>query len=147
MGDFAQALGFVVAALNALAGLYGAWRWWRVDPDRAFWVLLRLAQAATAVYAIAAGVLYLTGERPADGLYWLYVLLPIPVSFVAEQLRAVSAQTVLDARGLDDAQAVGALPDAEQRSIVRAILRRETGVMALACLVVCFLILRALGTA
>ena len=147
MGDFAQALGICVAALNAVAGVYGAWRWWRVEPDRAFWALLRAAQAAAAVLALAAGVLYLAGRRPDDGLYWLYVLLPIPVSFFAEQLRAVSAQTVLDARGLESAQAVGALPAADQQSIVRAILRRETGIMALSCLVVCFLVLRALGTA
>lgn len=147
MGEFAQALGIGVAAVNAGAGAYGAWRWWRVDPDRAFWVLLRVAQTAAVAYALAAGALYLGGERPDDGLYWLYVLLPIPVSFVAEQLRAVSAQTVLDARGLEDAQAVGALAEADQRSVVRAILRREMGVMALSCLVVAFLVLRALGTA
>ena len=76
----------------------------------------------------------------------MYALLPVAVSFVAEQLRLVSAQMVLDARDLEDAQAVGALPEAEQRSIVLQIVRREMGVMAAAALVVCFLALRALGT-
>jgi hypothetical protein len=147
MGEFAQALAIAVAAVNAVAAAYGGVRWWLVSPDRAFWPLLRAAQAVAGAFAVAAGVLYLTGERPDDGLYWLYVVLPIPVSFVAEQLRAVSAQTVLDTRGLADADAVGRLPEAEQRSVVVAILRREMGVMALSAVVVAFLALRALGTA
>ena len=37
---------------------------------------------------------------------------------------------MLDARGLADAQAVGALAADEQRSVVLAIVRREIGVMA-----------------
>ena len=88
----------------------------------------------------------MTGFAPADGLFWLYALLPVAVGFVAEQLRLAAAQTVLDARGLEDAQAVGRLDEAGQRSVVRAILRREMGVMALAALVVAFLALRAWGT-
>jgi hypothetical protein len=97
--------------------------------------------------AAAAGIAAALGHRPDDGLFWVYALTPVAVSFVAEQLRIVSAQTVLDARGLPDAQALGSRSEAEQRSVVVAILRRETGVMALAALVVCFLALRALGTA
>jgi hypothetical protein len=88
-----------------------------------------------------------TGFHPADGLFWLYALLPVAVGFVAEQFRAASAQTVLDARDLPDAQAVGRLDEAGQRSVVLAILRRELGVMALAAIVVAFLALRAYGTA
>jgi hypothetical protein len=65
---------------------------------------------------------------------------------VAEQLRLASAQLVLDARELEDAQAVGRLPEDQQRSIVLQIVRRELGVMSAAALVVCFLALRALGT-
>ena len=67
--------------------------------------------------------------------------------FIAEQLRLASASTILDARGIASAQEVGALPAAEQRSIVVAIVRREMGVMALAMAALCFLALRALGTA
>jgi len=65
------------------------------------------------------------------------------VSFVAEQLRIVSADTVLAARGLESAQDMRALADAEQRSIVLAIVRRELGVMTLAALVILGLALRA----
>jgi hypothetical protein len=138
----------IVIAFSALAAsAVGAWRWWTVAASRTFWVLCRATQALAVVQALVAGVLYLTGYEPADGLYWLYALLPVAVSFVGEQLRALSAQTVLDARGLQDAQAVGRLPDEGQRSVVLAIVRREMGVMTLTCVVIAFLALRALGTA
>jgi hypothetical protein len=136
-----------VAVSAGVAGVYGAWRWWTVAPSRAFWILVRASQALCVAQAALAGVLALGGFKPADGLYWLYALLPVAVSFVGEQLRLLSAQTVLDARDLESAQAVGSLPEADQRSVVLAIVRRETGVMALACLVIAFLALRALGTA
>jgi hypothetical protein len=147
MAQIAQLIGLVVAALNALAGIVGAYGWWTVAPSRAFWVLCRAGQAAAIVQALAAGVLAVAGFHPSDGLYWLYALLPVAVSFVAEQLRVLSAQAVLDARDLPDAQAVGTLDEQGQRSVVVAILRREMGTMAAAALVMCFLCLRAAGTA
>ncbi|MEA2278546.1 MAG: hypothetical protein QOC78_3506 [Solirubrobacteraceae bacterium] len=147
MTELPAVVALVVAAVNGAAGLLGAWRWWRVEPSRAFWVLCRAGQVAAAVQAAVAGVLAATGFHPDDGLYWLYALLPLAVSFVAEQLRVTAAQTVLDARGLEDAQAVGTLDDAAQRSVVLAIVRREMGTMAASCLVVAFLALRAAGTA
>jgi hypothetical protein len=147
MHDVAVAAALVAAALNLLAALFGAWRWWTVAPSRAFWVLARAGQAAAIALAAVAGVGAVTGFHPADGLFWLYAVLPVAVGFVAEQFRAASAQTVLDARGLDDAHAVGRLDEAGQRSVVLAILRRELGVMALAAVVVAFLALRAYGTA
>jgi hypothetical protein len=146
MHDVAVAAAVVVAALNAVAGLFGAWRWWTVAPSRAFWVLARTGQAAAIALAVVAGVGAVTGFHPA-GLFWLYALLPVAVGFVAEQFRAASAQTVLDARDLPDAHAVGSLDEAGQRSVVLAILRRELGVMALAAIVVAILALRAYGTA
>ncbi len=147
MSDLAQVAALVVAAFTALAGVLGAWRWWTVAPSRAFWALCRSAQGLCVGYAVLAGVLALTGFRPASSLFWLYALLPLAVSFVGEQLRVLSAQTVLDARGLPDAQAVGDLDADGQRSVVLAIVRREVGVMAVACLVIAFLALRAAGTA
>jgi hypothetical protein len=147
MHDVAAVAALVVAAANAVAGLFGGWRWWTVAPSRAFWVLARTGQATAIALAVVAGVAAVSGFAPADGLFWLYALLPVAVGFVAEQFRAASAQTVLDARGLADAQAVGRLDEAGQRSVVLAILRRELGVMALAAIVVAFLALRAYGTA
>jgi hypothetical protein len=145
--EVAQGLALAVAVVNLAAGLTSAFLWWRVDPRPWAWWLIRAGQAAGAALAAGAGVLVLTGFEPADGLFWLYALLPVAVSFVAEQLRLASAQTILDARGLADAQAVGGLEPVDQRSVVLAIMRREIGVMAVAAMVIAFLALRALGEA
>jgi hypothetical protein len=143
----AEIFPILIAVSGLAAGAVGGWRWWTVAPSRAFWVLCRTTQGLAVAQAVLAGVLFLTGFHPADGLFWLYALLPVAVSFVGEQLRLLSAQTVLEARGLEDAQAVGRLPEEGQRSVVLAIVRREMGVMTLTCLVIAFLALRALGTA
>ena len=147
MGEASAIAGAVVAALFALAGGLGAWRWYRVETSRAFWVLLRVAQAALAGYVVLVGVLVATGRRPDDDLFYVYALLPVGVSFVAEQLRIAAADTVLAARDLPDAQAVGRLDEAGQRSVVTAILRRELGVMAVAALVIAGLLVRAATSA
>ena len=147
MTQVAVAVALFAAAVNGVAAALGAWRWWRVEPSPAFWVLCRTGQAAGVVQAATAGVLALAGFRPTDGLYWLYAVLPVAVAFVAEQLRVLAAQSVLEARDLEDAQAVGRLDEAGQRSVVLAIVRREIGTMALAAGAVAFLALRAAGTA
>jgi hypothetical protein len=145
--EVAHVLALLVAISNGIAGVVSAWLWWRVEPQPFAWALIRVGQATAIVQAVGAGVLAASGLDPDDNLYWLYALLPVAVGFVAEQLRLVSAQAVLDARGLEDAQAVGRLPETDQRSVVLQIVRRELGVMAAAALVTTFLALRALGTA
>ena len=135
------------AALNVLPALLGGWRWYRGESSRAFWLLLRIAQGAAVVFALAVGVLAAAGYSSSESLFYLYALLPLAVAFVAEQLRIASAQTILDQRDLESAQEVGRLPEAEQHAVVAAIVRREQGVMALSALVVVFLLLRAAGTA
>lgn len=133
----------VVGGLCVLVGLWGAWLWWRVSPPGRFMLGVRVAQVACGLQAVFAGVVYVSGEHHGSGLYYLYAVLPVFVGFASEQLRILSAQTVLDARGLEDGTAVGALPEDEQRSVVTAILRRETGIMALGLLVIAFLCWRA----
>ena len=112
-----------------------------------FWVAIRAGQAAAGALAVVAAAGAVSGFTPSDGLFWLYALLPVVVGFVAEQFRVASAQTVLDARGLPHAQAVGKLDAADQREIVATILRREVAVMGVAAVVVAILALRAYGTA
>jgi hypothetical protein len=136
-------LGALVTVLFSMAGLLGAWRWWRGEPSDWFWRLLRSAQVLLVVEAAVGGVLVLGGHRPDDGLHYLYGLLPLAVSFVAEQLRLAAADSVLAARGLVSAQAVGELPEGEQRSVVGAILRRELGALAAGALVAAGLCVRA----
>lgn len=136
-------VGGAMALLFAAAGTLGAWRWWRVQASDAFWRLLRLAQVAMVLEVALGGALLAAGQRPSDDLHYVYGLLPLGVSFVAEQLRVSAAETVLAARGLESAQEMAGLDEAAQRSIVVAILRRELGVMALAALVILGLALRA----
>jgi hypothetical protein len=136
-----------LALLNALPGLLGGWRWYRCEASRAFWLLLRVGQGSAVAFALAIGALAIAGSYSSERLFYLYALLPLAVAFVAEQLRVISAQTILDRRGLADAQAVGELSEAEQRAVVAEIVRRELGVMAISALVVVFLALRAAGTA
>ena len=137
----------VVAALNAIVALLGAWRWYREEASASFWISLRCAQVSALVFALAVGVLALAGRYSNERLFYLYALLPLAIAFVAEQLRLASAQTILDQRDLPDAQAVGELEQIQQREVVSAIVRREMGVMTLSALVVVFLALRAAGTA
>ena len=56
----------------------------------------------------------LIGRKESD-LHLIYGLLPLMVSFLAEQLRIASAQMVLDSRGFEYSAAVGELPETEQR--------------------------------
>jgi hypothetical protein len=135
----------LAAGANAVAALVAGVAWWRWSPGRAAWRLVRAGQVAAGLLAVVAGVLAVAGLRPGNGLFWLYAVLPIAISFIAEQLRLLSAQTVLDQRGLEDAHEVGDLPDDEQRWVVLAIMRREIGVMAVAAAVVVFLALRGLA--
>jgi hypothetical protein len=92
--------------------------------------------------ALQGAVLALMGED-LPPLHLVYGLTPLGVSFIAEQLRVASAQTVLDQRGLESSAAVGRLPRSEQRELVLDIVRREIGVMAASALVVTVLGLRA----
>ena len=135
-------LGVALIAVNLAAGLYGAWGWWRVRPAPGFWPLLRTGQALVVAEALLGGGLVLAG-KDLPPLHLVYGLTPLAVGYFAEQLRLVSAQAVLDQRGLAGRQAVAALPEAEQHGLVRAILRREMGVMAASALVVCLLGVRA----
>ena len=137
-------LGVGMVVSSAVAGLWGAWRWYRVEPSDSFWKLLRVSQAFILIEALQGGVLLLLGRDVAD-LHLLYGTLPVVVSFLGEQLRIAAAETVLDARGVEGAAAVAELPDAEQRSIVLGILRREMGVMTACALVSVALGLRAAG--
>jgi hypothetical protein len=137
--------GIAALAVNALAGCWGALAWWRARPSTLFWRLLRLGQLAVLVEIVAGGIFYLV-HRHAPSLHVLYGVLPLAVSFIAEGLRASSAQLVLDKHGHASAQAVGELPEAEQRAVVMEIVRREMGVMTLSALVIVGLLARAAGT-
>ena len=138
------ALGVALVVVNLAAGLYGAWAWWQWRDAPGFWPLLRAGQLLVAIEAVIGLVLSLSGED-LPPLHLVYGLTPLGVAFLAEQLRIVAAQTELDHRKLEGREAVAALSEAEQRALVRAIVRREIGVMAASALVVALLGVRASG--
>ena len=144
MTAFHIGLGVALIAVNVAAGAWGSWCWWRVREAPGFWPLLRVGQGLVMLQALDGGILLATGHDLPE-LHLIYGLVPLGVSFVAEQLRIVSADTVLAQRDLSGRADVEALPEAEQRGLVRAIMRREMGVMAASALVVTFLALRAAG--
>ncbi len=139
-------VGSALIVLNLAAGIFGAWRWYRVDPSPFFWRLLRVGQAFIVAQVLLGALLLALGRKPDQSLHILYGVLPLVVAFVAEQLRIVSADAVLSSRGYASAHDVGALPEDEQRVVVLSIVRREMGVMALSCFVVVALALRAATT-
>ena len=139
------AVGVALLAVNLAAGLYGAVAWWRwILPPRGFWPLLRAGQAIVVVEALLGGLLVIEG-KDLPRLHLVYGLMPLAVAFFAEQLRAISAQTELDKRGLQGRADVERLSDTDQRLLVESILRREVGVMAISALVVTTLGVRASG--
>jgi hypothetical protein len=137
-------LGTALIAVNAIAAIWGGVQWRRGRTSRAFWPLLRAGQALVAVEALDGGILILAGEA-LPRLHLIYGLVPLAVSFLAEQLRLVAADQVLDNRGLAGRADVEQLSEADQQELVRAILRREMGVMAASAAVVALLGVRAAG--
>jgi hypothetical protein len=139
------AVGVAALVLMAGCGLLGAWCWWRVQSTPWFWRLLRAGQGVVVLEALLGGILQL-GQHKASGIHIIYGLLPLAVSFIAEQFRVSAAETILAERGLSSAQDVGRLPESEQHGIVAAIVSRELGVMTLAALAILGLAIRAATT-
>jgi hypothetical protein len=145
MKDVHLVFGVITIVLTAAAAAWGAWCWWRAHRSAWFWRLMRASQVAVVIQAVLGGVLVLAGHKP-PGLHVLYGVLPLLVSFFAEQLRISAAQMVLDQHGFESAQAVGKLPAEEQQAIVVAVTQRELGFMVLAAIVNLVLLGRAAMT-
>jgi hypothetical protein len=137
-------LGVALIAVNAVAGLYGAWAWWKDRTAPRFWPLLRIGQGLVMVEAVDGAILLVAGHDLPE-LHLIYGLVPLGVSFIAEQLRLAAADTVLGQRGLEGRADVEKLSQTDQRELVRAIVRREMGVMAASAVVVALLGVRAAG--
>ncbi len=134
------AVGIGVIASNLLAGGWGGIAWLRRVPSVGFWYALRVAQAAVVLQIGLGAILLLSGREASSGLHYLYGVLPVIVSLLAEGVRAGAAERELV--GLD----FESLPRERQRLIALEIVRRETGVMAVSALVIFLLALRAAFT-
>ncbi len=133
-------VGVAVLATNLVAGTVGAVAWFRHRPSVAFWYLLRVAQAAVVLQVLLGAVLVISGHESPDDLHYIYGLLPLLVTLLAEGARAGAAERELEGIDFD------ALPEERRRLFALAIVRRETGIMTVSALVVLGLALRAAGT-
>jgi heme A synthase len=133
-------VGCAVILLNLVAGAVGGIAWFRERPSIPFWYLLRAAQAAVFLQVMLGGLLVFTGHKPADNLHYLYGILPLLVSLLAEGARVGAAQREIGEIDFE------ALPADRQQSLALAIVRREMGIMAVSCGVIFFLALRAAST-
>ncbi len=133
-------VGCAVIVLNLAAFAIGGVSWLRDRPSVPFWLLLRAAQVSVFIQVMLGGLLVFTGHEPDDQLHYLYGILPLVVSLLAEGARAGAAE-----RELGDVD-FEALPAAAQQSLALAIVRREMGIMAVSCGVILFLALRAAAT-
>ncbi len=133
-------VGCALIALNLAAFVVGGIAWYRDRTSIRFWYLLRAAQGAVFLQAMLGGLLVFTGHEPADDLHYLYGILPLLVSLIAEAARTGAAERELGDVDLE------ALSAERQQSIALAIVRREMGIMAVSCGVILFLALRAAGT-
>ena len=134
------AVGVCLIALNAAAGLVGGIAWYRSQTSIPFWYLLRAAQVSVFIQALLGGLLVVTNHEPKEGLHYLYGVLPLLVSFIAEGARADAARREVGETDYEN------LPQADQEALALAIVRREMGIMAVSCGVIFFLALRAAST-
>lgn len=151
------ALGLATIVVSLFAAAAGLRDFARDRPAAVFWYLLRGAQVATVLFALFACVVYAAGHRADDSLHYLYVLLPVLASFLAELIRGGAAGQELGDRfdpapegtPLSPAELTARfaeLDPAEQERVGLAIVRRETLTMTIACAVNAFLLWRALAT-
>jgi hypothetical protein len=136
--------GALAIGLNTLAAVIGAVAWIVRRNPKPFWWCLRAGQTLIMVEAVLGAALLLDG-RDLPRLHLVYGLTPIAVAFLAEQLKLLATQTLLDTRGFAGGADVAKLPEAEQRAFITAVLRRELGVMATSAGIVAVLAARAQG--
>jgi len=133
-------VGCCVILLNLAAFAIGGVAWFRSRPSIPFWYLLRAAQVSVFVQVALGGLLVATNHEPPDSLHYLYGILPLLVSFLAEGARTGAAQRELGETEFESLDAEA------QEAVALAIVRREMGIMAVSCGVILFLALRAAGT-
>lgn len=128
--------GVAVITTTLVAGAWGGIAWWRSSPSVGFWYALRVAQVVIVIQ-VSLGAVLLLSNHVAPNLHYVYGGLCLVVSLFAEMVRAGSARQELGE--IDFSQ----VPPDQQQAIGLAIVRREMGVMAVGCLVIFGLALRA----
>jgi len=140
MASIHLVVGVALIALNLAAFGLGGVAWIRKRASIPFWYVLRAAQVSVFIQALLGGLLVFTGHEAAEDLHYLYGILPLVVSFIAEGARAGAAQREI---GDLDFEALSA---DTQQEIALEIVRREMGIMAVSALVILGLAIRAATT-
>lgn len=142
---------WIVLGANALVALLGAAQYLLNRPSQPFWWLARAGAILAALYAVFCGAYALAATPPPEGLAWVYILTPVAVSFFAEQLRLIAAQTVLEKHGYDSTAALRSAVAGGDTEAARAAtgianetLLRELGILAIGAFVIAFLAWRAI---
>jgi hypothetical protein len=133
-----EAFAIFTLAANAVAAAWGAFTWSRAIPSRAFWYLLRVAQASVVVQIVLGFVLFAQGKRPPDELHYVYAVAPLFVALVTEGMRAGASQ-----RELEQVDDPDALPRRDRILLARRIVLREIGIMTVGVILVVTLLIRA----
>lgn len=142
MSDLHTFFGALAVSVNLLAALIGAVAWLFKRNPKLFWIALRTGQGLIMLEAVIGAALLLDG-RDLPRLHLVYGLTPIAIGFLAEQLKLLATQSLLDKHGYSGGADVAKLPIDEQRAFVTAVLRREVGTMATSAFVVAILAARA----
>lgn len=130
-------VGISLILVNLIAGLWGVYAWLARKPSVAFWYLLRVAQAVIIIQTILGVALLISDRKAGSDLHYLYGLLPLPLMVVTEMMRVGAAQNVVGDIDYEK------LPEDEARELALQIFIAETRVMALGCLIIAALALRA----
>jgi hypothetical protein len=122
---------------SLVAGLWGVYAWLTRRPSVGFWYLLRVAQTLIVIQTVLGVTLLLTDHKAASDIHYLYGLLPLPLMLITEMMRVGAAQQVVGEIDYEK------LPEEEARELAMKIFIAETRVMALGCLIIAALALRA----
>ena len=131
------AVGIALFTRNLFAGAWGLVAWLSKRPSPGFWYLLRAAQGAVVLQAFIGAILLIRGLGALSDLHYLYGVLPVAIMLVTEAMRVGAAQRVVG--DTDYAE----LPEPEAQQLALQIFVAETRVMALGCLIIAALAIRA----
>jgi len=137
MAEVHLIVGVTVFSLSLIAGVWGVVAWLARRPTVIFWYVLRASQIAIGVQVALGLLLVTTNHRAAQEIHYLYGILPLFIMFITEMMRVGAAQKVVGDIEYDK------LPEDEARALALQIFIAETRVMALGCLIIAALALRA----
>jgi hypothetical protein len=137
MAEVHLIVGVAVMVLNLIAGVWGTALWFAHRPSIRYWYAVRAAQGSVILQVLLGAVLLLAGREAKDAIHYMYGAAPLLINFFAEGMRIGAAQREVGARDFRS------LDQGEQRKIGLRIVRRETGIMAAACLLIVAFSVRA----